>query len=778
MIVPDQDLDRTRDDLQALLHEEERQRLRQARKRAKRKGSTKVMKGLMSSYQRRTSASACTTSMLGDDWGSACNPDGSPTRSLSDTSSNTIPSKEESAEMHDEWFVLSTMQNERPYTPISTDTSPEVCAWQAHTFARVSHSSRRSRRKDEFHCLDRLCHPARPFIPYCQQRTKDVSLPVGNLFLPTLDRFRMALRPTNSRRDTTKTRRHTQAGVQLAKKYSGPTQAAAPDKPVTRSDDERCLPCETPTSPTTELDLFPPRIRTTLYETLDLDSEQILQLDRELEAESGEAEANHPSGEVAPAVPWSVRDRNQTAQLGEDESEDELLPEDSFSIGSLFRDITAPLIPSVPCFSLYDDVQTYGEMSTDGEETEDDGDAFEGRADIAHFETDSLLMSTLLCYADEVESELDTCTNGPDDNISVIEQASQLYQAVADHDDKMKNHSDAHCDAAQRSEDMSVKEEMPRNNDVSDSDQQSIHQASVVEEILETEATDVVRGHEMVLHDDTGDEGKSEISDQCGVLNSRTVECSSNGDETIHSTEALDANSCGSINGPCSAQVHDLDCKKQGSTFYADSSHTQDVSHSWSSCHDSAADRPELCFSEIHSDTISLSAVDTPESPSSDTSLSADEEEEVAYMEMLLAEEDERHQWFTKFETKVEAEFQVYSQILDTMVSDADKVDRLFDYSYQSIDIYARTISELCSDPLFSAEEATGGMMDAFLGCYKGLSSRFEEELPGLETSVQDMASYKTELTRSVRLTQGQGSKILLDMKKSEEAVRTIWSMY
>jgi hypothetical protein len=568
--------------------------------------------------------------------------------------------------------------------------------------------------------------------------------------------------------------------VQLAKKYSGPTQAAAPDKPVT-SDDERCLPCETLTSPTTDVDLSPPRIRTTLYETLDLDSEQILQFDRELEAEYGEAEANHPSGEVAPAVPWSVRDRNQTTQLGEDESQDEPLPEDPLSIGSLYKDITVPLIPSVPCLSLYDDVQTYGEMSTDGEETEDDGDAFEGRADIAHFETDSLLMSTLLCYTDEVESELDTSTNGPDDSISGIEQASQLYQAVADHDDKMKNHSDAHCDAAQRSEDMSVKEEMPRNDDVSDSDQQSIHQASVVEEILETEATDVVRGHEMVLHDDTGDEGKFEISDQCGVLNSRTEECSSNGDETIHATEVLDANSCGSINGPCSAQVHDLDCKKQGSTFYADSSHTQDVSHSWSSCHDSAADRPELCFSEIHSDASSLSAVDTPESPSSDTSLRADEEEEVAYMEMLLAEEDERHQWFTKFETKVEAEFQVYSQILDTMVSDADKVDRLFDYSYQSVDIYARTISELCSDPLFSAEEAiegTGGMMGAFLGCYKGLSSRLEEELPGLETSVQEMASYKTELTRSVCLTQGQGSKILLDMKKSEEAVRTIWGMY
>eukprot|EP00977_Amphora_coffeiformis_P003685 scaffold710_cov171-Amphora_coffeaeformis.AAC.54 len=183
-------------------------------------------------------------------------------------------------------------------------------------------------------------------------------------------------------------------------------------------------------------------------------------------------------------------------------------------------------------------------------------------------------------------------------------------------------------------------------------------------------------------------------------------------------------------------------------------------------------------YSQSNSRNDTLTAEDTTEGSHAANNLSnPEEQEELAYLEMLTVEEDERHEWFATMQKTLEADYQVYVQVLATMKYEADQVDRLMDYSHQAIDIYTKTIAEVCTDPVLVAVMGSGNeMMKALMTSYKALSSRFEESLPGLEASVQEMASYKSELNRSVRVIRDRGYSIVQDLSSSEDAVRMSWA--
>ena len=185
-------------------------------------------------------------------------------------------------------------------------------------------------------------------------------------------------------------------------------------------------------------------------------------------------------------------------------------------------------------------------------------------------------------------------------------------------------------------------------------------------------------------------------------------------------------------------------------------------------------------YSHFHSRNDILTVEDTTERSHAANDLSnPDEQEELAYLEMLTVEENERHEWFTTMQKTLDADYHVYVQILATMKYEVAQVYRLMDYSHQAIEIYTKSITVVLTDPvLIPPKGSENEMMNALINSYKILSSRFEESLPGLEASVQGMASYKSELNRSIQVIQNRGYSILQELSSSEDAVRRSWGKY
>ena len=174
----------------------------------------------------------------------------------------------------------------------------------------------------------------------------------------------------------------------------------------------------------------------------------------------------------------------------------------------------------------------------------------------------------------------------------------------------------------------------------------------------------------------------------------------------------------------------------------------------------------------------SLTAGDTVASKDTSALSSPEEEEEVAYLELLKVEELERHDWFVHMQCVLESDFRAHRQVLATMKSEVEQVQHLMRYSYEAIKMYTEAVSELCDHPTFS--EATGEsgndqMMRALVRAYKAITARFEEGLPALKTSVDDMVAYREELTKSILTIENEGLTLLEDLNRSEESVRKSW---
>jgi hypothetical protein len=173
-----------------------------------------------------------------------------------------------------------------------------------------------------------------------------------------------------------------------------------------------------------------------------------------------------------------------------------------------------------------------------------------------------------------------------------------------------------------------------------------------------------------------------------------------------------------------------------------------------------------------------LSNQDSDASHATSALSSPEEEEELAYLDMLRVEEVERHDWFVHMKCVLENNLSAHRQVLATMSSEVEQVNQLVRYSYQAIDIYAQTISELCEDPTFAAATGESGndlMMQALVKAYKAIALRLEEGLPALKTTVKEMELYKNELASSTEEIECRGRELLKVLNESEENVRASW---
>ena len=181
---------------------------------------------------------------------------------------------------------------------------------------------------------------------------------------------------------------------------------------------------------------------------------------------------------------------------------------------------------------------------------------------------------------------------------------------------------------------------------------------------------------------------------------------------------------------------------------------------------------------QSHSQNDTLTAEDAEGSHAINTLSSPEEQEEFAHLEMLMVEEDERHEWFVLMQNTLEAEFKAFSQILATMKHETDQVERLMEYSHKGILVYAKALGELCDDPVFDPEDARDPndiLMKALLTSYRAISGHFKESLPGLKECVEEMTMYKQELSASICRIQDRCLGILKDLSSSEDSVRKSW---